>query len=119
MSIPTTTDFAENPYEKKPDHGLDTEFKRGLGLFDATMVVVGSMIGSGIFLVSADMGRLIGQEMLIGLSTHSTAEFDAGAAEADYLCAGPLYATPTKPGRPATGLDIVTHAARRQREAIQ
>jgi len=35
------------------DDGLDTEFQRGLGLFDATMVVVGSMIGSGIFLVSA------------------------------------------------------------------
>lgn len=39
---------------------LDTEFNRGLGLFDATMVVVGSMIGSGIFIVSADMARLIG-----------------------------------------------------------
>jgi APA family basic amino acid/polyamine antiporter len=39
---------------------LDTEFKRGLGLFDSTMVVVGSMIGSGIFIVSADMARLIG-----------------------------------------------------------
>ena len=49
---------------KKPppvaDAGLDTEFKRGLGLFDATMVVVGSMIGSGIFIVSADMARRIG-----------------------------------------------------------
>ncbi len=40
--------------------GLDTEFTRGLGLFDSTMVVVGSMIGSGIFIVSADMARLIG-----------------------------------------------------------
>jgi amino acid permease len=39
---------------------LDTEFKRGLGLFDSTMVVVGSMIGSGIFLVSAEMARLLG-----------------------------------------------------------
>ena len=36
---------------------LDTEFMRGLGLFDSTMVVVGSMIGSGIFIVSADMAR--------------------------------------------------------------
>src|SRR5579872_5220841 len=42
------------------DVGLDTEFKRRLGLFDATMVVVGSMIGSGIFIVSAEMGRWIG-----------------------------------------------------------
>ncbi len=40
--------------------GLDTEFKRGLGLFDSTMVVVGSMIGSGIFLVSADISRQVG-----------------------------------------------------------
>jgi len=39
---------------------LDTEFTRGLGLFDSTMVVVGSMIGSGIFIVSADMARNIG-----------------------------------------------------------
>ncbi len=39
---------------------LDTEFTRGLGLFDATMVVVGSMVGSGIFIVSADMARNVG-----------------------------------------------------------
>jgi APA family basic amino acid/polyamine antiporter len=36
------------------------EFKRGLGLFDATMVVAGVMIGSGIFIVSADIGRTVG-----------------------------------------------------------
>jgi APA family basic amino acid/polyamine antiporter len=39
---------------------LDTEFKRELGLYDSTMVVVGSMIGSGIFLVSAEMSRMVG-----------------------------------------------------------
>ncbi len=43
--------------------GLDTEFRRGLGPFDATMVVVGSMIGSGIFIVSADIARLVGSPM--------------------------------------------------------
>jgi len=37
-----------------------TGFVRGLGLFDATTIVIGSMIGSGIFIVSADMARLIG-----------------------------------------------------------
>jgi APA family basic amino acid/polyamine antiporter len=36
---------------------LDTEFARGLGLFDSTMVVAGSMIGSGIFIVPAAMAR--------------------------------------------------------------
>src|SRR5258708_16355947 len=35
-------------------------FVRGLNLFDATMIVIGVMIGSGIFIVSADMARLIG-----------------------------------------------------------
>src|SRR6266700_5041018 len=39
----------------KTDHG----FVRGLGLFDSTMIVIGVMIGSGIFIVSADMSRLI------------------------------------------------------------
>src|SRR5919106_624059 len=39
---------------------LDTEFHRGLRLYDSTMVVVGSMIGSGIFLVSAEMARYLG-----------------------------------------------------------
>jgi len=43
-------------------------FVRGLNLFDATMVVIGVMIGSGIFIVSADMSRLIGSPgwMLMG-----------------------------------------------------
>jgi APA family basic amino acid/polyamine antiporter len=39
---------------------LETEFRRGLGLFDSTMVVAGSMIGSGIFIVSAAMARQLG-----------------------------------------------------------
>ena len=52
-----TTDAARTPTDATM---LDTEFKRGLGLFDATMVVVGSMIGSGIFIVSADIARLVG-----------------------------------------------------------
>jgi thiamine-phosphate pyrophosphorylase len=63
--------------------------------------------------------ELVGPDMLIGLSTHAVEEFDAGAPEADYLCVGPLYATPTKPGRPATGLEIVTHAAERQRDGVE
>jgi APA family basic amino acid/polyamine antiporter len=39
---------------------VDTEFTRGLGLYDSTMVVIGSMIGSGIFIVSAEMSRFVG-----------------------------------------------------------
>lgn len=36
------------------------EFRRSLGLLDGTMLVSGGMIGSGIFIVSADMGRMVG-----------------------------------------------------------
>src|SRR5215217_3746304 len=38
----------------------DKAFKRSLGLLDATMIVAGSMIGSGIFIVSADITRNVG-----------------------------------------------------------
>jgi len=48
-----------NPTERQVD--LSTQnFRRGLGLFDAVMMVVGVMIGSGIFIVSAEMSRQIG-----------------------------------------------------------
>src|ERR1043165_4066507 len=38
----------------------ETQLVRGLGFLDATMIVIGSMIGSGIFIVSAESSRLIG-----------------------------------------------------------
>jgi thiamine-phosphate pyrophosphorylase len=54
---------------------------------------------------------ILGDDAIIGLSTHSPAQWDAAAPEADYLCIGPVWETPTKPGRPAAGLDSVRHAA--------
>jgi thiamine-phosphate pyrophosphorylase len=55
---------------------------------------------------------LVGPDRLIGLSTHTPAQVDAAAAaEVDYIGVGPVHATPTKPGRPATGLGLVAHAA--------
>ncbi len=38
----------------------EEKFIRGLGLFDSTMIVAGGMIGSGIFIVSADIARQVG-----------------------------------------------------------
>ncbi len=45
----------------------------------------------------------------VGVSTHSRPEVEA--ADADYIGVGPVFATPTKPGRPAVGLDLVRYAA--------
>ncbi len=52
----------------------------------------------------------LGPDALVGLSTHSPAQIDA-AAGADYIGVGPVYATPTKPGRPAVGLELVRFAS--------
>jgi len=61
----------------------------------------------------AQARAMIGPERLIGLSTHSPAQIDAAAAEPeiDYIGVGPVHTTPTKPGRPAVGLDLVRYAA--------
>ena len=45
----------------------------------------------------------------VGLSTHAPEEL--ARAESDYVGVGPVFATPTKEGRPAVGLDYVRHAA--------
>ena len=56
--------------------------------------------------------KLLGPDAIIGFSTHAEAELDAALAEpVDYVSTGPVVATPTKPGRPGTGLDLVRHAA--------
>jgi len=55
---------------------------------------------------------ILGEDAIIGLSTHSPEQWDAAASEADYLCIGPVWETPTKRGRPAAGLDAVRHAAK-------
>ena len=60
----------------------------------------------------AEARDVVGPDVLVGLSTHSTDQLDAGArTTADYLAIGPVDATPTKPGRRGVGLDPVRHAA--------
>ena len=55
--------------------------------------------------------RIVGDEVVIGRSTHDEAQADAAAVEpgVDYFCTGPCWPTPTKPGRPAPGLGLVRH----------
>lgn len=60
--------------------------------------------------------RLLGPDAIVGLSTHSPAQLAAAAREpVDYVSAGPVHATPTKPGRPGVGLEYLTHAAQHSR----
>lgn len=60
--------------------------------------------------------EIVGSDVLIGRSTHSPAQADAARAEVgvDYYCAGPVWTTPTKPGRPAAGIELLQHAAAHQ-----
>jgi thiamine-phosphate pyrophosphorylase len=62
---------------------------------------------------SPDEARaIVGQDRLIGRSTHSEVQFDqALGQDCDYLAIGPVHATPTKAGRPAIGLDPIRQAA--------
>jgi thiamine-phosphate pyrophosphorylase len=63
----------------------------------------------------AQARREAGGELLVGLSTHSPEQLEKGIeAGADQLSVGPVWETPTKPGRPAVGLEYVRHAAQRR-----
>jgi thiamine-phosphate pyrophosphorylase len=65
-------------------------------------------------LPTAAARRVLGPGPLLGLSTHDPAQVDAALAdpETGYFCVGPCWPTPTKPGRPAPGLDLVRYAAK-------
>jgi thiamine-phosphate pyrophosphorylase len=55
---------------------------------------------------------VVGDDAIVGLSTHSTAQADAAQGSGiDYFCVGPVHTTPTKAGRPAIGLEPVRYAA--------
>jgi thiamine-phosphate pyrophosphorylase len=56
--------------------------------------------------------EIVGPDVLIGRSTHSPAQVDAGRVEPGvaYYCVGPVWSTPTKPGRPPTGLGLIEYA---------
>ncbi|HEX4253641.1 MAG TPA: thiamine phosphate synthase [Streptosporangiaceae bacterium] len=56
---------------------------------------------------------IVGPDPIIGRSSHAETETSAAATEpgVDYFCTGPVWPTPTKPGRPAPGLPLVRYAA--------
>ncbi len=64
----------------------------------------------------AEARAMAGPDAIVGLSTHATDQLRAaqqaeGDARPDYISVGPVWATPTKPGRPAAGIDYVQAAA--------
>jgi thiamine-phosphate pyrophosphorylase len=64
----------------------------------------------------ADARRSVGPDRLVGLSTHTPEQvLAAGEQDVDYIGVGPIHETPTKPGRPAVGTQLVEYAARHAR----
>jgi thiamine-phosphate pyrophosphorylase len=56
--------------------------------------------------------KLVGDDAIVGLSTHSMQQAQAGGRSgADYIAVGPVHATPTKEGRPAIGVEAIKYAA--------
>ena len=81
------SDLTSSGVVEAPPVTESSGFVRGLGLFDSTMIVVGSMIGSGIFIVSADIARhtgstggLLAAWVISGVLTVAAAEVVVGLA---------------------------------------
>jgi thiamine-phosphate pyrophosphorylase len=88
---------------------------RALFILNDRPDLVADVGADGVHLGQDDMPvagarALLGDEPLIGLSTHSPQQIDAARA-VDYIGVGPVHETPTKPGRPAVGVELVRYAA--------
>jgi thiamine-phosphate diphosphorylase len=60
----------------------------------------------------AEARKVVGPDAIVGLSTHSREQIEAAAEQpVDYISVGPIWETPTKEGRPATGLELIRTAA--------
>lgn len=80
---------------------------------------IAALVGADVFhvgqgdLTTEQVRALLGPDVLVGRSTHSLPQAREAAEDPglDYFCVGPVWATPTKPGRTAVGLDLVADAA--------
>jgi len=80
--------------------------------------LVAACAADGVHVGQDDMApaaarSIVGPDLIVGRSTHAPEQGAAADAdpEVDYLAVGPVHATPTKPGRPAAGLEYVAWAA--------
>jgi thiamine-phosphate pyrophosphorylase len=80
---------------------------------------IAALVGADVFhvgqhdLTPAQARQLLGPDVLIGRSTHDLGQARTALEDpdVDYFCTGPVWATPTKPGRPATGPEFVRAVA--------
>ena len=112
---------------RKGDAGLETlrlaERCRALTAAAGVLFVVNDRLdvamaagADGVHLGQDDLplpaARALWPGVIVGRSTHSLEQAVAAVAEgADYIGVGPVHATPTKPGRPAVGLSLVSQVA--------
>jgi thiamine-phosphate pyrophosphorylase len=83
---------------------------------DITVAIDADGVHVGQNDLPATWARRIVGDRIVGLSSHAEREIDAAlalGADIDYLVAGPVHTTPTKPGRPATGAGLIRYAAER------
>ncbi|WP_433267740.1 thiamine phosphate synthase [Actinosynnema sp. CS-041913] len=81
---------------------------------DVALAVDADVLHLGQDDLSVNVARkIVGEKTVVGRSTHDVTQARAAAVEAgvDYFCTGPCWPTPTKPGRPAPGLELVRATA--------
>ena len=100
---------------------LETEARRAGKLFAVNdRADIAALGGADVLHVGQDdlrpaQARRVASDAAVGLSTHEQTQVSAALLDddVDYFCVGPVWATPTKPERPAVGLDLVRAAAAR------
>jgi thiamine-phosphate pyrophosphorylase len=97
-------------------------FRRLADTYSALFIVnddphlAGELSADGVHLGQEDMPaaaarEILGPEAIVGLSTHSREQIEAAQEQpVDYISVGPIWETPTKEGRPATGLELIRTA---------
>ncbi len=103
--------------------GLGKKVRELCALYDAIFIVndrvdiAQAINADGVHLGQEDMDiqnarKILGEASIIGISTHSPEQASiAVESGADYIGVGPVYSTPTKPGRPSVGLEYVKWAS--------
>jgi thiamine-phosphate pyrophosphorylase len=93
------------------------EHHRALFILNDRPDLVRAAAADGVHVGQGDVAvararELVGDDRIVGLSAHSPEQVDAAdGVPVDYIGVGPVHETPTKPGRPAAGLDLVRYAA--------